>query len=569
MTRLFPALLRLLLLLGVWLIPEGAMSVTAASDHQSLVELWMKWRQFEPPVVQNCVADYGVAAMSEKARGLVRFQQQLASLDTAGWSAAQLDDKKLVAAEMNGMDFDLRVLKPWARDPSFYASVWAEDSDVPEHEGPSIYPPIDLQSYVYPLSKPDQKKLTCLLGAIPALLEQAKTNLSDSNGRDLWLYGGRAFREQSKTLAAYAAGKLDMRTLEGSKHADMTGADQALIDAIGKARAASDAFRAWIEAETPKKTGPSGVGKENYDWYAKNVHLVSYGWDEQVTLLRRELDRARAALELEAFHNRNLPPLEPVNDPQAWQAMATGKMQTLVDFLIDNGLVDDQKYFRAAMAAQLGNYTPTEERNFFAHGAARDPSALYSHTYHWIELARRQHEPNASPIRAATPLYDMYDSRSEGLATAMEELLMEAGLYDKSPRGREVVWAMLANRAARGLASLYVQANEMTLQEAGKFHAAWTPRGWSDPNSDLVAFEQLLYLRQPGYGTSYITGKLELDRLISGYSFEQEQQGKKFSLPEFFRKLNASGVIPFSLIAADMLDPVLLKQRRGEIAADR
>ena len=78
--------------------------------------------------------------------------------------------------------------------------------------------------------------------------------------------------------------------------------------------------------------------------------------------------------------------------------MAAAKMQTLVDFLIDNRLVDDQPYFRAAMAAQLGAYTPPAERNFFAHGAARDPSALYSHEYHWIELARRKHEPNNKAV---------------------------------------------------------------------------------------------------------------------------------------------------------------------------
>ena len=156
MARSYSALLRLLLLLAVWLIPDGAMSITATSGYQSLVELWMKWRQFEPPVLENCVPDYGVAAMAEKAQGLAKFQHQLASLDTSEWSVAQLGDKRLVAAEMNGMDFDLRVLKPWARDPSFYANVYGEDSDVPEHEGPSIHPAIDLQSYKYPLSKADQ-----------------------------------------------------------------------------------------------------------------------------------------------------------------------------------------------------------------------------------------------------------------------------------------------------------------------------------------------------------------------------------------------------------------------------
>src|SRR3546814_8193943 len=107
-----------------------------------------------------------------------------------------------------------------------------------------------------------------------------------------------------------------------------------------------------------------------------------------------------------------------------------------------------------------------------------------------IELARLKHEPNPSPIRANAPLFDMYDSRSEGMATAIEELLLHAGLYDDMPRAREIVWIMLANRAARGLASLYVQSGDMTLKQAGQFHSRWTPRKWSDPDSDLVGFEQ-------------------------------------------------------------------------------
>ena len=112
---------------------------------------------------------------------------------------------------------------------------------------------------------------------------------------------------------------------------------------------------------------------------------------------------------------------------------------------------------------------------------------------------------------------------------------------------------MLANRAARGLASLYVQANQLTLQEAGRFHAEWTPRGWSDPSSDLVAFEQLLYLRQPGYDTSYITGKMQFERLMSDFRHAQEMAGKPFVLGEFFARMNQSGTIPFSLIESEMV----------------
>jgi hypothetical protein len=98
-----------------------------------------------------------------------------------------------------------------------------------------------------------------------------------------------------------------------------------------------------------------------------------------------------------------------------------------------------------------------------------------------------------------------------------------------------------------------VQSNDLTLQQAGRFHAQWTPRGWSDPASQLVGFEQLLYLRQPGYGTSYISGKLQFERLISDYAREQQLAGKAFNLGDFFAHMNAAGTIPFALIEEEML----------------
>jgi uncharacterized protein (DUF885 family) len=113
---------------------------------------------------------------------------------------------------------------------------------------------------------------------------------------------------------------------------------------------------------------------------------------------------------------------------------------------------------------------------------------------------------------------------------------------------------MLANRAARGLASLYVQANEMTLEQAGQFHAAWTPRGWANSKDQLTAFEQLLYLRQPGYGTSYVTGKILLDRLLAEYGHQQELAGKPFVLRDFLDRFNGEGMIPVPLMETEMIE---------------
>ena len=123
--------------------------------------------------------------------------------------------------------------------------------------------------------------------------------------------------------------------------------------------------------------------------------------------------------------------------------------------------------------------------------------------------------------------------------------MLHAGLYDDNPRAREVVWIMLAQRAARGLGSLYAHANEFTMKQAADFHVAWTPRGWMREDLDLLGFEQHLYLRQPGYGSSYVTGKYLLEQLLMERS---KQLGDEFTSSRYFDEVNAAGMIPVSLI---------------------
>ena len=83
---------------------------------------------------------------------------------------------------------------------------------------------------------------------------------------------------------------------------------------------------------------------------------------------------------------------------------------------------------------------------------AREPLLLRCHGNHWFDLARLEREPHPSPIRRVPLLYNIWDDRAEGLATGMEELAMSAGLYAERPRSRELVYVMLAQRAARAIA---------------------------------------------------------------------------------------------------------------------
>jgi len=202
-------------------------------------------------------------------------------------------------------------------------------------------------------------------------------------------------------------------------------------------------------------------------------------------------------------------------------------------------------YMDPALRAQMGEYVPIETRNFFAIAMHYEPLTLYTHFYHWWDLAQMRDDPHESPIRRGALLYNIWDSRAEGMATAMEEFMLHAGLYDDSPRKREIVWIMLAQRAARGLASLYAHANQFDIQQAKAFQVKWTPRGWMRPDLDLLGFEQQLYLRQPGYGTSYVTGKHLLDQLIKDRA---DQLGAEFTMHRYFDEVNRAGMIPVSLI---------------------
>ncbi|MFM8742648.1 MAG: hypothetical protein ACKODM_04870, partial [Cytophagales bacterium] len=59
--------------------------------------------------------------------------------------------------------------------------------------------------------------------------------------------------------------------------------------------------------------------------------------------------------------------------------------------------------------------------------------------------------------------------------------------------------------------------------------------------------EQHLYMRQPGYGSSYITGKYLLERAMADVAKMKESKREEFKVKDFFDQLNAIGCIPVSL----------------------
>ncbi len=511
-------------------------------DYQKLVELFNEWREFESPPLLNGAPDYTANRFKEDRKVFRNLQKRLNKINIDSWATPQQIDWHVVRAEMNGYDFNYRVLKPWERDPAFYQTVWTYKSDVPAHEGPTNHATLELWTYDFPLTQDEQRRLTKELRVVPPLLEQARENLV-GNARDLWIAGTENLRRQEKRLDGLSK-KLSQHH-PNNLHPNVRGA-------LSHAKQSTQSFVKWLDAQAIYKNGPSGVGKENYTWYQQNVHLVPFSWEEEVSLLKRELDRAWSSLVLEEQKSQDLPPLVAANTAEEFEIMAEKGVQRLLGFLSEKKIMPIKPNMEPALREHMGQFVPEDQRNFFLIGMHYDPVPLYSHFYHWFDLAQMRDEPHSSPIRREPLLYNIFDSKSEGIATGVEEIFMHAGLYEDSPRSKEIVWIMLAQRAARGLGSLYAHANMMTMEEAGKVHVKWTPRGWMEREPHLLRFEQHLYLRQPGYGTCYVTGKYLIEGLMAEYAEQIEGQGKQFVMKDFFKKFNDAGNIPVELVRWEM-----------------
>jgi Bacterial protein of unknown function (DUF885) len=504
------------------------------ATHQELVTLFTEWRTFQRPPRVDGVPDYGAKAMTAQAKALPGWLAKLSALETTDFTLAQKNDVKVVRAEMMGLDFDHRVLSPWTRDPSFYVSVFAEQSDQPAREGKNADAAVELWQLTFPLTAERTAALTTQLLVVPKLLTQARKNLI-GNGKDLWAFAPNLIREQSAALK-------DLATKV---------TDPACLSAIAAAREATDAYATWVDAQAKTKTGKSGVGVEQYNWYLANVMLTPFTWAELVTLMERELARAKAGLALEELHNRALPELAPATTVAEHQRRFDDAVKTWVGFLRKNDFITWQPWMEPALSVLPGAFNPTPPLEFFTEVEARDPMLLRLHMWHFLDLAALEKLPNTSPIRQQPALSNLFNTRTEGFATAVEELMMHAGLFDGRPRSRELVYVMLAQRAARALGDLKMHANEWSLEEAAAFASKSTPRGWLRLSGHTVRGEQHLFLRQPTYGTSYIVGKVLLDQLLA-----RRTNDGPLAMKRLLDGLLATGLIPMALVVQE-LEPSL------------
>lgn len=518
---------------SVWILALAASVAPAANTHADLVRFFREWRDFQHPVVSaDGVPDYSPAAMKKQHAALKQWQKRLATeFPIESWTVAEKIDYNLIRAEMNGLDFDHRVLRPWARAPFFYRTVFAAESDTPLHEGPHVYAALDLWTYRAPYSPADAAAIRAKLLAIPKLLAQAKTNLTEPS-KDLWTLGIWFKQGEARTLSTLAE-------QTASTHPDLSAAAKAAAASVTE-------FTAWLEAglKTAPPTKPLGV--DNYNWLQRNVQLSSHTWQSLLTSMERELARSLASLQLVRNRNRALPELTVASSLDELNRRNDQAINEFVAFLKNQEIFTVPDYMNLERLRPVRRLVPPDALDIFTNVEYRDSLPMKCHMIHWMEKQRLDREPHPSPIRSSRLLYNIWSGRSEGFATAWEEAMMQAGLLDSRPRAQELIHIMTAVRAIRGIADLKFHSGEFTLAQAQKYIVDTTPNGWFNPNGSTLWVDLGIYAHQPGYGTTYLAGKLDFDQLMA----DSSKPG--FRLKTFMDEFFAKGVIPMSTIRWEM-----------------
>ena len=511
-------------------------------EYKALVELFQDFRIIQELPISNGVPDYTPKAIAHQKSSLDKLQRRLGLIDTTGWPIPDRVEYHLVKAEMHGLEFYHKVLKPWSRDPGFYLQTQ-------DGAGPTRVAYFNFDEFPIPQEVITEAKIKLM--ALPKVLDQAKKNLTD--GADDLAYC--ALHYLPYEIMLYERIYKEIKQY----HPD-------LESIAAKALGAVKQYDTWLKKNKSKMTAPAGVGKDNYNWWMKNVQLIPYTWDELYDIIMREDDRLLTTVAMERNRNRDLPELKPVSSRDEHAQQKIEALRHVMEFTEAESLftipewIGFEEYLGGANALATGwndnfanSYVGSGEtaewpgvRDFFHKTADREPLPEQTHEFIGHHLDHGFHRRDDRIILGADRQYAIEMIRLEGWAFWLEEMLMHAGyLDDKSARSREIVYWQAAFRTCRAVADLKMHSNEFSLQEAIDYVAECAPNGWNIPNGPHAWYEMQTNLRYVGWHMGMVIGKLAMNQIIAE---KIRQQGNDFSYKGFFKEYFAAGIIPMALI---------------------
>jgi hypothetical protein len=529
----------------------------AADEQKETVDLstlaadFFEWRRAQQPAggddiprverPDGWVPDYSPEALQAYRERYASYLAAVEGLDRAAWDIPKRVDARLLRAAIQRVHWELDRLAAPQRDAYFY---------VHQTLG-SVFELLLLSS---PMDTNQAENIVLRLERIPKTLKHARQNLD----------------RPVRPFAAAAIDALDdvderLQRLERALAAEFPhNKKRPLSRAMRTASKALQDYADWLQDGLGSMQTAFALGPHEYQWFLANVALLPYTPRELLAQGQQAWHRAVAWETLEQSRNLDQPPL-PVFKTIEQQIQASAlKEAEIRAFLESRDLVTVPDWLPHYLSRPLPPHVeplaflgvnddltsesrleenayryipaPTEDLPYFALSAARDPRPLIIHEGvpgHYFQLALSWAQDN--PIRRRY----IDSSANEGIAFYVEEMLLQAGLFDFSPRSREIIYNYMRLRALRVEVDIRLATGDFNIEQAADYLARTVPMDYATALDEAVFFAA-----SPGQAISYQAGKLQIQRFLADARLDR---GNDFSLRAFHDYLMRNGNVPIAL----------------------
>ena len=492
--------------------------------------------------------DWSAGSVEKQRVELASFEQRWRALARPDQSPVpQQVDYRLLGSALARARWELDIVANWKRNPAFYVDQTLGAMYI-------------LLLPRAPFSADRQAEIVRRLETVPATVRAAKANLTD-------------MREPFARLAIDALDRLPerMKATQDALGPQLSAESRAAFaKAADGAVAALGDFRQWLQSGLPKMRRDTAIGRDNYIHFLRNIAMMPYSPEQLLEMGQQEWNRSVAFESYERVRNADAPgqPLFPnskaqidrerVNEEQIRAFLEQRQLLSVPErvkhyhnllvpaYVVPfQGLgVTDDLTGPSRLTEDGTSYIrePNPGLGFFSLSTAKDPRPIIVHEGvpgHYFQLCLSWGHPDA--IRR-----HYYDSgANEGIGFYAEEMMLQAGLFDNSPRTRETIYSFMRLRALRVEVDVKLALGVFSLEQAADYLTRTVPM-----DRKTALSEAALFASTPGQAISYQIGKIQITRLLTDV---RRQQGDQFSLRKFHDFVWLNGNVPLSLQRWELL----------------
>jgi hypothetical protein len=484
------------------------------------------------------------------------FQKRWKAIDAGTVNSLKVSkeswvDYQLIGSAIHRVYWELDYLKVWQQQPRFYIDQTA--------------------GVVFDLLLPIQVNDEIVRDVVFAL--NFTEEILSSGIKNLANNAVKAYAVVAIDLLKNIENQLNTMSKELAEFVDQDLAD-ALEVSTKKAIGAFVNYREWLISNLDSFKPISAIGKDNYEWFFKNVALVPFTTHELNMIGELEWDRAVVLEQISLNKHKKIAiPAIPSSAAEQVKNEANDERQVR-QFYAEQGILSQPQtlkhYLNAPLPAYLApikwlgvtddltgparvdedgySYVPEPHNKlpYFYAANARDARAGIVHEgAHYQQLAISwRHE------RVLRRYY--YDSGvNEGIAFYNEELLLAAGLFDDKVHSQTVMYNFMKLRAMRVIVDVGLATGRLDIASATAYLEKKVPMDHETAYEEAVFFSS-----SPGQALTYQIGKTQILKLFSDVVSDKKAKSEAFNMQEFHDYLWKNGNVPLSLLRFEFLGDV-------------